>query len=116
MSPYVMPQLGYCPLVWMKHSRTQKNCINGQDKRAFSLVYNELSSSFSELLGIEQSVTTHYLKLQTLAYEIFKVKDKMAPEIQTEIFPQKESNYNIRNSTVLQGRNIKTVMHGSETI
>ena len=44
-------------------------------------MYNELSSSFSELLGREQSVTTHYLKLQTLAYEIFKVKDKMAPEI-----------------------------------
>ena len=116
MSPYVMSQLGYCPLVWMKHSRTQKNCINGQDKRAFSLVYNELSSSFSELLRIEQSVTTHYLKLQTLAYEIFKVKDKMAPEIQTEIFPQKESNYNIRNSTALQGRSTKAVMHGSETI
>ena len=30
-----------------------------------------------------------------------------------EIFPQKESNYSLRNSTALQG---KTVMYGSETI
>ena len=54
--------------------------------------------------------------MQTLAYEIFKVKNNMAPEILTEIFPQKESNYSLRNSTTLQGRSIKTVMYGSETI
>ena len=40
----------------------------------------------------------------------------MAPEILTEIFPQKESNYSLRNSTTLQGRSTKTVMYGSETI
>ena len=33
----------------------------------------------------------------------------------TEIFPQKESNYSLRNRTTLQGRSIKTVMYGSET-
>ena len=40
----------------------------------------------------------------------------MAPEILTEIFPQKDSIYSLRNSTALQGRSIKTVMYGSETI
>ena len=40
----------------------------------------------------------------------------MAPEILTEKFPQKESNYSIRNSTTLQGRSIKTVTYGSETM
>ena len=39
----------------------------------------------------------------------------MAPEILTEKFSQKESNYSIRNSTTLQGRSIKTVTYGSET-
>ena len=54
--------------------------------------------------------------MQTLAYEIFKVKKNMAPEILTEIFPQKESNYSLRNSTALQRSSIKTVRYGSETI
>ena len=40
----------------------------------------------------------------------------MAPEILTEIFPQKESTYSLRNSTTLQGRSIKIVTYGSETI
>ena len=40
----------------------------------------------------------------------------MAPEILTEIFPQKESNYSLRNSTTLPGRSIKTARYGSETV
>ena len=40
----------------------------------------------------------------------------MAPEILTEIFPQNESDYNLRNSTALSGRSSKTVLYGSETI
>ena len=39
----------------------------------------------------------------------------MVPEILTEIFPQKENNYSLRNSTALQGRSMKTVMYGLET-
>ena len=111
-----MPQFGYCPLVWMNHSRTLNNCINGLHKRALSLVHSDFSSRFSELLKKDKSVTAHHRNLQTLAYEIFQVKNNMVPEILTEIFPQKKSNYSLKNSTTLQGRSIKTVMYGSETI
>ena len=74
MNAYFMSQFGYCPLVWMNHSRTLNNRINGLHKRALSLVYNDFSSSFSELLEKDKSVTIHYRNFQTLAYEIFKVK------------------------------------------
>ena len=40
----------------------------------------------------------------------------MATEILTEIFSQNESKYNLRKSTALEGRSIKTVMYGSETV
>ena len=74
MNVYFMSQFGYCPLVWMNHSRTLNNRINGLHKRALSLVYNDFSSSFSELLEKDKSVTKHHCNLQSLAYEIFKVK------------------------------------------
>ena len=54
--------------------------------------------------------------MQTLAFEIFTVKNNMAPEILTEMFSQKESNYSLRNCTALQGRSIKTGIYCSETI
>ena len=102
-----MSQFGYCLLVWINHARRLNNCINGLHKRALSLVYNHFSSSFSEFLEKDKSVTIHHRNLQTLAYEIFKVKNNLAPEILTEIFPQKESNYSLKNSTALQGRSKK---------
>ena len=77
----------------MNHSRKQNNHINGLHKRALSLVYNDFSSSVSELLEKDKSVTIHHRNLQTLAYERFNVKNNIVPEILTEIFPQKESNY-----------------------
>ena len=73
MNVYFMSQFGYCPLVWMNHSRTLNNRINGLHKRGLSLVYDDFSSSFSELLEKDKSVTIHRRNLQTLAYEIFKV-------------------------------------------
>ena len=56
MNAYFMSEFGYCPLVWMNHSRTLNNRINGL-----------LSSSFPELLEKDKSVTMDYRNLQTLA-------------------------------------------------
>ena len=105
MNAYFMSQFGYCSLVWMKHSITLNNHINGLRKSALSLIYNDVSRSFSEFLEKDKSETIHHRNFQTEAYEIFKV-----------IFPKKESNYSLRNSTSLQGRSIKYVMCGSETV
>ena len=89
MNAYFMSHFGYCPLAWMNHSRTLNNRINGLHKRALSLVKNDFLLSFSELLEKDKSVAIHYRNLPTLSYEIFIVKNNMAPEILTEIFPQK---------------------------
>ena len=80
MNTYFMSQFGYCPLVWMNHSRTLNNRINGLHKRALSLVYNKIK--FFRTFRKNKSVTLHHRNLQTLAYEIFKVKNNMASEKQ----------------------------------
>ena len=76
MNACFMSQFGYCPLVWMNHSGTLNNRINGSHKGALSLVYNDFSSRFPELFEKDKSLTIHHRNLQTLPYEIFKVKVK----------------------------------------
>ena len=82
MNVYFMPQFCYCPLVWMKH-RTLNNCINGLHKRALSLVYNDFSLNFLELLEKSKSVTINQRILQIVAYKLFKTKNDIASQILT---------------------------------
>ena len=67
MNAYFMSHFCYRPLVWMNDSRTLNKDINGLHKRALNLVYNDFSSSFSELLEKDNSVSIHHRNLQTLA-------------------------------------------------
>ena len=49
MNAYFMSQFSYCPLVWMNHSRTLNNCINGLHKRALNLGTTRPNSEFKNL-------------------------------------------------------------------
>ena len=61
MNAYFMSQFSYCPLVGMNHSKTFNNRTHGLHKIALSLLYNDFSSSFSELLEKDKSVTIYQL-------------------------------------------------------
>ena len=39
MKSFILSQFGYCPLVWMFHSRNLNDCINRIHKRALQIVY-----------------------------------------------------------------------------
>ena len=107
---------GYFPLVWMNHSRLLNNRINSLHERELRLVHRDFVSSFSELLEKDNSVTIHQRNLQCLVYEIFKAQHSLSPEIMSEIFKFKDTQYNLRNNMRLQGRNVKTVSYGNESV
>ena len=44
-----MSQFGYCPLIWMFHSRHQNNRINDLHERGLRMVYQDNKSTFDEL-------------------------------------------------------------------
>ena len=86
----------------MNHSRILNKRINELHKRALSLTYNDLSSGFSKLLVKDNSVTIHHRNLQTLAHQIFKIKNKLL----TGRFPHKKNKFGLRNNTAMQDRSI----------
>ena len=57
-------------------------------KRALSLVYSDFWSNFSEPLEKDKSVTIHHHNLKTLAYEMFKVKNNSAWNIDRNSSPE----------------------------
>ena len=46
MKSFIESQFGYCPLVWMFHSRSLNNKINRLHERTLRITYNDKSSSF----------------------------------------------------------------------
>ena len=93
----ITSQFGYCPLVWMFHSRGLNNKINSLHERALRITYGDRSSSFEDLLKKNNSVSIHHRNIQALAIEMFKVKNNIAPEIMKNLFAPKVSPYDLRN-------------------
>ena len=79
MKTFIMSQFNYCSLVLMFHSRTLNTKINKLHERALRLVYKNDSSTFQELLELDNSFTVHERNLQKLATEMCKVNNHLSP-------------------------------------
>ena len=116
MKSFIESQFGYCPLIWMFHSRKLNNRINKLHERALRLVYKDPYASFQELLDRDKTVTIHHRNLQKLATEMFKVKNGESPEIMKNIFQVIPKKYNLRNNRIWATHNVRTVYHGMESL
>ena len=115
MRAFISSQFGYCPLVWMFHSRKLNNRINKIHERSLRIVYDDEVSSFEELRIKDDSFTIHERNIQTLAIELFKVVNGLSPEIMKLVFPLKtEVRYPSENK--FKTRNVKSVRYGTETL
>ena len=114
MNAFITSQFGYCPLVWMFHSRGLNNRINRIHERALRLVYNDTQSTFAELLSKDKSFSIHHRNLQALAIEIFKTINGDNP-LMKSIFVMKKTKYNLRGAA-LYTNNVNTVKYGTESL
>ena len=85
MQGFIHSQFGYCPLVWMFHSRKLNSCINNIHERALCIVYNDFVSTFAELLNKDNSFTIHEQNIQALGIELYKVANGLSPVIISQI-------------------------------
>ena len=114
MKAFINSQFGYCPLIWMNHSRTLNNRINRIRERTLRIVYNDRRSIFNDFLEKDKSVSVRSRNLQILATELCKVMNGLPPEIMKNIFQNNPSVYNLRNPE-FKIDNVKTVLYGTES-
>ena len=117
MKAFIISQFGYCPLVWMFHSRRINNRINRLHERALRLAHNDYGASFQDLLIKDKSVTIHQRNLQVFAILLYKIINNETPEIVREIFYiDYQPHYNLRQNLEFQTVNIRTVRYGTESL
>ena len=99
MNSFFIAQFNYCSLIWILHSRSN-NKTKHLHGRCLRIVYNNKQSSYEELLIKDGTVSIHHRNIQTLATEMFKVKNELTPEIICDIFTQRINNhYNLRHES-----------------
>ena len=117
MKAFFTSQFSYCPLVWMRHSRTNNNKINRLHERCLQIVYNDKRFSFRELLEKDGSVSIHMRNIQILATRMCKLINKLSPPIMNRVFKlNSDSRYNLKYILQISRSLVKSVYHGTENI
>ena len=101
----------------MLHNRSNNNKIKHYHERCLRLIYSDKQSSYEELLIKDSTVFIHHRNIQTLATEMFKVKNGMSPEIICDIFTQRINNHhNLRHINHFETPFVSTVYNGTECL
>ena len=117
MNAFFNSQFGYCPLIWVCHSRIINKKINRLHERCLRIIYGDKQSSFEELLEKEHSVSIHDRNIQILATKMYKVSKSMSPTQITELLSQRnEHPYNLRYNAEFLQPSVNSVRCGTETI
>ena len=70
-------KFGYCPLICMLHGRGVDNKINYLRMCSLRILYKDNSISFKDALKKDNSFAVHHIDIQSLATELFKVKEDL---------------------------------------
>ena len=117
MKAFIASEFGYCPLVWMFHSRKLNSRVNKLHERALRIVYQDYASSFTELLEKDNSTTIHNKNIQFLATELFKVKNVLSQPFMNEMFVENAQHYyELRKKIELKRNNVQTMYIGTEVL
>ena len=92
LKTFIESQFGYCPLIWMFHSRRVNNKINHLHERSLRIVYKDNYSSYVDLLAKDKSFTIHQRNIHSLAIELFKVKRNLSNVIMCNILKNKNTD------------------------
>ena len=77
MKTFFESQFGYCPLIWMFHSRKVNSEINDLQEQSLRMVYNDYITSFQDLLKKDNSFKIHHGNIQSLAYNFPKSRKEL---------------------------------------
>ena len=116
MKTFVESQFGYCPLIWMFHSRKVNSKINHLQERSLRIFYNDYTTSFEDLLMQDNSFKIHHKNIESLAIELFEVEKGLANPILFDTFPLKSVDYNLRSQTDFSVSSVNTIHFGLNSL
>ena len=108
-----LPKPRYCPLAWMFHGGEINRTINHIHERSLRIVYRDYNK---DLLKKDNSVCIHHRNIQSLAVELFRVKENPSNTIMSDIFTNRVLNYNLLSQTDFLRNTVNTTTFGLNSL
>ena len=113
---YVLSAFGYCPVVWMFCGKSSNKQMEYVQKSTLRIIYNDYSSDFDSLLCKGNHLRMHEINKRKLVTEVFKCLNNINPGLINDLFTKKNSNFNLRNSNLLELNRARTMTYGLKSI
>ena len=101
---FISSNFSYCPVSWMFYGKLQE--------RARRFVFSDYTRPYSDLLKHGNFLSLSAPRIRYLAIEMFKCVHGLNPPYLNELFINKDTPYNLRDSNRLQQPEYKTVRYG----
>merc|ERR1711928_31964 len=95
--------------------RKMNDKINHIHERALRLVYQDYTSSFSDLLKKDNSLSFHHRNIHHVAIEMYKVKHDLSPPFMKEIFVHNSNEKGTRSGDNFARPNVHSVYKGEQS-
>ena len=103
-------QFAYCPLTWTFCSKYGE--VEKVQYKVLQVEYNNYRVTCDELLALDDKLKIHEKKLQFLAIEMYKSKNKLNPSFMWKTYKEKNTPYSLWRSISLFVPNAQTRKYG----
>ena len=114
MNGFFKTQFSYSPLSWMFHSGALDNKINRLHERCLRIIFNENTSSFPDLLEIDNAFSVRHRNIQVLATKLYKFVNSLTLKLVSDCFKLNNMNVcNTKNGSTFYSRPVRSLTwHG----
>ena len=109
---FISSNLNYCSIVWMFMSCTNLNKLDKLNKRALRMIYDDTSSTYDELLSINNSLDIYKSCMKSLCVEMYRIRYGQSPTYIQSLFLPSEHNYVLRDNNTFKLPKFKSITYG----
>ena len=113
---FILSNFNYCPLVWHHCSIENTRKMEKIQERGLRFVYNDHSSSYSELLSISNKKMLYVERLQKIAVFVFKCVHEIGPSSVHNLFSSKPLSYGMRDPYKVDQSKVESTSSGLNSI
>jgi len=112
---FILSNFNYCPVMWMFCGQGNLKKMEAIQLKALRFVFYDFNSSYEELLvkSGQPSIAIHLI--QSLAIEVYKCLNNIAPKYLCTLLTKHNIPYELRDNNILTLKRFKTVTYGKKS-